>query len=477
MATNNEKDVKNENGIRNGITKIIETTILQWSKNITDIDLSSKKITTLDENVKFPINLCNLNLSNNSLCEVPSVVMKLKKLKTLDISHNSIEYFDDTPDFCHQIETLNLAYNHLKGPPYWIWTESPSKLSKLYLNYNFKITESFINGYLNELMQYSVSISEVNISNCKLNDHIKLLATFSKVRTLHIGESYYSSFANRMVDLPCKGLDICCDTERLILTNTHIYSIKPEIIIFKNILEINLAHNNISDLPQEFCDLVNLEICILSNNTLLYLPDNINKLKRLVRLYIDNNELCMLPETIVELINLQTCDLYNNGLYEVPDMKSVTELDLAQNFFDEPDDAEYIDRKERLRINMLDRFDGRKTLVSRPESAFSNCTTGDEELCESEMENKERLHYESSSSSEDWDSDEYWVPCNVKRDTPTPHSPWLQFVKKKMADGNFCPMDVHPVPIAEIVKYEKICNPRERHESEGQYDDYSDDNS
>ncbi|XP_059059167.1 leucine-rich repeat protein SHOC-2-like [Achroia grisella] len=479
MSKNSEKKIHKKNGIKNGITKTIDTSFLQWSENITSIDVSNRNIETLNENIQFPTNLLNLNLSNNVLAEVPNVVLNLKKLQMLDLSHNLIKYFDETPSFCHVIETLDLAHNHLAGPPYWVWSESPSKLSKLDLNYNFKLSDSFINGYLEELLQYNVSVSEINISNCRLNDHISLLGTFNKVKTLVLGIPNYSNFANHIVDAPCVGLDKCCDIERLIMSNTQIYNIKPDIVVFKNIVEINMSHNYISDLPNEFCDLVSLEICILSHNNLLYLPDDIYKLKKLTHLYIDCNALCILPERIIELLNLKVIDLYNNGLYDVPEgIKNVAELDLAQNFFDEPDDLGYINRKEKLRLNILDRFDGRKIEEARPESEHSNDTTDDEELLRT-LENTEvsEQRYDPPSSPEDWDSDEYWVPCYPRHVSPPPDSPWLYFVKKKMAEGHFCPMDAHPVSVSELVKYEKICNPRIWTEYEGQFDDYSDDNS
>lgn len=79
-------------------------------------------------------------------------------------------------------------------------------------------------------------------------------------------------------------------------------------------------------------------------------------------------------------------------------------------------------------------------------------------------------------SSEDWDSDEYWIPHCVKP-KPPPQTQWVHFVKRKMQEGNFCPMDLHIVSISEKVKYEKLTNPIQFIEVEGQFDDYSGDES
>lgn len=85
--------------------------------------------------------------------------------------------------------------------------------------------------------------------------------------------------------------------------------------------------------------------------------------------------------------------------------------------------------------------------------------------------------YDPPSSPEDWDSDKYWVPGFSGPKTHVPQSPWVDFVKRKMSEGNFCPMDAHSVSIAEKVKYEKLWNNKIVYESDGQFDDFSDDNS
>lgn len=88
------------------------------------------------------------------------------------------------------------------------------------------------------------------------------------------------------------------------------------------------------------------------------------------------------------------------------------------------------------------------------------------------------------STPEDWDSDDYWIPMGIGtgsqyfRPVTPPVSPWLLFVRKKMEEGNFCPMDAHlPISIGDLVKYEKKMNPPVVVEVEGQFDNDSDDDS
>lgn len=46
-----------------------------------------------------------------------------------------------------------------------------------------------------------------------------------------------------------------------------------------------------------------------------------------------------------------------------------------------------------------------------------------------------------------------------------------------MEEGNFCPIDLHVTSVIDKINEERMLNPKEDHESEGQFDDYSDDNS
>lgn len=337
---------------RNGFTKL-------WTNiQITVLDLSHKKIANID-NVDFPPNLIELNLSSNELVCVPLPILDLKCLKILNLSSNNIEYFDDTPACCHTLEKLNLAYNELCGPPYWVWVENPKNLQELDLSCNRNLKKSLNDTYFNELLQYKTSLSVVKLCSCNLSSHYELLETFHKVKTLDLSTKSMLS-SNVIPQVPCKGLDKCCDIERLILNQTWLCTINSNIDIYENLIEINLSQNSLSSVPNEFCNLRNLEICILSVNNIMYLPDDIVKLKKLAILCLDSNKLCMLPDNMHELPNLVKLDVYDNYLYDAPNaIETLQEIDLAQNYFEEPEDEEYSERKKKLRSDVEERFDGR----------------------------------------------------------------------------------------------------------------------
>ncbi|CAH2037961.1 unnamed protein product, partial [Iphiclides podalirius] len=188
----------------------------------------------------------------------------------------------------------------------------------------------------------------------------------------------------------------------------------------------------------------------------------------------------MLPENVCHLQNLRKLDLYDNYLCELPEgLTRILEVDIAQNYVEEPLDEEYVNKRDKLRLNIVGRCNGRKFEVVRPESTRTSYTS-DDEGCELPSANlKEDIPANSEnrpSSPEDWDSDDYWVPHYFHNAT-TPQSHWQCFIKQKIEEGNFCPIDAHTVSVAEKVKYEKMCNPQVEYESDGQFDDYSGDDS
>lgn len=358
MNKSTRKYNESDYDVNNGITKEIET--LAWTEKITVINLSKKNISNLDEKVKFPPMLIDLNIAYNKLTEIPDAILNLSSLKVLDISNNMIEKFDTKPNFCSSIEQLILANNMLHGPPHWVWSESPSKLTLLDLSGNVHLN-SEENECLEELLQYNTVVTELKIYNCRIRKNLELIRTFPNLKVLEFGSTQLSCFSSNCLEqFPCSNFKQCCDIIRLNLSSIQLYHINSSIDTFKNLIEINLAQNYLDSLPNEFCCLENLEICILSFNKILYLPEDIVKLKKLVRLHIDSNALCMVPEHLCALPNLKVLDLYDNNLHEIPDgIWSIPELDVAQNYLEEPEDGEYLEKKEKLRLNVSNRMNGR----------------------------------------------------------------------------------------------------------------------
>lgn len=84
----------------------------------------------------------------------------------------------------------------------------------------------------------------------------------------------------------------------------------------KTLDEISLSSNKLKDITPKIGNLVNLRILIMNNNLIEDLPKEIGKLTKLLYLELGNNQLTSLPDEIKHLMNLQELHLERNRFSE-----------------------------------------------------------------------------------------------------------------------------------------------------------------
>lgn len=103
----------------------------------------------------------------------------------------------------------------------------------------------------------------------------------------------------------------------------------------KNLTELDLSKNQLTQLPLEITEPNNLVTLNLSHNQLTQLPPEIKKLKNLKTLNLFHNRLTQLPSEIAELENLITLNVGKNKLTQLPskiaELKKITTLDVGLN--------------------------------------------------------------------------------------------------------------------------------------------------
>jgi len=82
--------------------------------------------------------------------------------------------------------------------------------------------------------------------------------------------------------------------------------------------KLDLSKNQLSELPAEIGQLVNLTTLDLSRNQLSELPIEIGQLVNLTTLHLSGNKLSVLPVEVTQLVNLTTLDLEENPLKSPP---------------------------------------------------------------------------------------------------------------------------------------------------------------
>jgi len=107
------------------------------------------------------------------------------------------------------------------------------------------------------------------------------------------------------------------------LSREGLKEIPTEIIAFKNLKEIDLSNNKLTNLPLDFI-FPELSILNLTNNKLHEFPSVICKNTGLTKLLMGKNYLTEIPECIGELYNLELLDIWFNIISILPE--SLTQL-------------------------------------------------------------------------------------------------------------------------------------------------------
>ncbi|KPJ08321.1 Adenylate cyclase [Papilio machaon] len=271
--------------------------------------------------------------------------------------------------------------------------------------------------------------------------------------------------------------------------------------------ELNLSYNKLENVPEAVVKLKNVIVLDISYNAIKYFDDTPSFCHTIEFINICNNDLqgppawiwFELPKKLCKL-NISSNDCltksFKCGYFEelIQFKTSITDIKIhnckLNNFlqllgtFPKAKSVKLGDSNiNYIAANAITDLPceglNEKPENDKPESVYSSSSSleddnfyvHDNDNIDVEKENR------PPSSVEDWDSDEYWVPCYVNKNVKPSQSPWLYFVKQKLEEGNFCPIDMHAVPVSEQVNYEKSINPPIQYESDGQFDDYSSNDS
>jgi hypothetical protein len=119
------------------------------------------------------------------------------------------------------------------------------------------------------------------------------------------------------------------------LQDNEITSVPPEIGQLVNLQALYLSDNKLTSVPLEIGQLANLRSLILSGNKLITVPSEIGQLANLQELYLSDNDLTSLPPEIGQLANLEELYLSGNALTGLPPeigrLTNLGYLDLSQN--------------------------------------------------------------------------------------------------------------------------------------------------
>lgn len=288
-------------------------------------------------------NLSNLEtaeLNNNKLTgKLVFAENSLGKLKTLNLQNNLLTEFPEFPESMDALTTLNLGSNSILGPIH----ESIGNLSGL----------QFLTLVTNQITSVPESIGNLGNLIVLDLDHNRVVSpvvfpenSFGAIKTLDLSYNLLTSFPefsesmNTLTHLELthnfsligpisESIGNLTGLESLILRINNISGPLPASISqLQNLVTLDLAHNEISGLPESIGLLQNLRVFRVNNNNIETLPSSIGQLGNLTELLASYNVLTSIPDSW-NMVNLQQLDLSDNGLLApgpIPSLQNSTKL-------------------------------------------------------------------------------------------------------------------------------------------------------
>ncbi|MAY41907.1 MULTISPECIES: leucine-rich repeat domain-containing protein [unclassified Neptuniibacter] len=178
----------------------------------------------------------------------------------------------------------------------------------------------------------------LDLAACELEAIPNKIKDFKNIRDINIS-------TNLLSDLPFNNMP----TERLLkltATNNRLKNLSSGINRLKKLRHLCLGKNMFEEFPKEITELPNLRKLFFHDNFITSLPSDIGNLKQLrVLVLCDNKSLVELPEELVKLDKLQTLDLRDTKVTKLPKglskLSGLRQIKLSSKYF-EPSELEEI---------------------------------------------------------------------------------------------------------------------------------------
>lgn len=352
--------------VRNNEISAIQSEAFKDLRGLFNLELSNNKIEELGESVFGDLdNLGHLVLKNNRIQGLPPrIFANLKKLFLLDLSHNNISKLASQLFEVLSIKGtgLNLSHNKIEEIEEGAFNDLVLQTGAIDLSHN--ALKTLKAGAFTNTKAKSMIFSHNSLES--LNDAFRNSSCEA-----------FDANHNKLTKLAFEGLKVECSLD---LSHNEIASYDGAFANFESVQELNLDHNEISELsPKGFRGLENLVLLFLNNNRIKAVEEeSFGDLPKLAIIYLNENQIDDLhPCCFKTNKGLTALSAIDNKLSAI-DPKIFSQnvelhsLDLSQNqFADLPTNELYQGLKNLKRIQFRS---NRLTVV--PKNSFAE--EGDE---------------------------------------------------------------------------------------------------
>ena len=292
------------------------------------LNVSSNCLSVFKFSYNYWLNsLQDLNLSNNSLEEIPSDLFNVSCLKVLNISHNPLKCMPDKWWGSKSIVTLDVSFTHLQN----LSMQTDNSLLSTYIGSSASLPLSVVSGRVStdfenpitfNIKQTDSVLQQLNAANCNIDEFPGLLAVyFPNLESLNLSGNKLkhccaiNELPTSLAELNISENLLCFNNHKLFVRDVRL-STKSSCMHHKDLSKLrtlNLSNNvelksvNLHDDNQKencrifFPKLRNLN---LTNCSLQLAPQHLSELQDLVDFNISNNKLLTIPREVRNLNSL-----------------------------------------------------------------------------------------------------------------------------------------------------------------------------
>jgi Leucine-rich repeat (LRR) protein len=204
--------------------------------------------------------------------------------------------------------------------------------------------EQAIDEFLSALKRDNpnVSFDDTKLLNIK-NSHLNKPSTLSiedlglnvippEIKNL-MGLKLLNATGNKLKTFPPQ-MGQLTNLESIVAYENPLEVLPPEFENLKNLTALML-HGDFTSFPPVIVKLLKLDNLAIGKSRIEYIPDDIHNLKNLIDLDLEGNQIRNLPEGMCGLINITQLNLSHNGITHVPtcffNLKKLVSLELKGN--------------------------------------------------------------------------------------------------------------------------------------------------
>jgi len=347
--------------------------VLRNCNNLKELHLGNNAIKELTvQDIENIPNVRSLDLRDNKISVIPDEIIGLQLLERLDVTNNSLSNLPFSLGTLPHLKSVQLDGNPIKSIRRDIIARGTVGLLK-YLR--SRMDESEIKeiqkagvGNVSPVGsprdgspvpdKYSMKTSQtLNMAKKQLTE----LPAEAIENALEAGIQCVDISKNSFTQLPEELESLLPKLHDLNMSSNKITSISSKIAIGTHLQFIDLGNNRLVNLPAEFGQLVHLREIILSVNQLSSIPDCLFTCTKLETILIANNKIEVIDvPKLSELPVLASLDLQNNAIQQVPpqlgNLSQIRSLQLEGNMFRMPRAAILVQGTQAIMTYLRDRI-------------------------------------------------------------------------------------------------------------------------